>query len=56
MTSADFTAEARGFEFFIPWTEVILFIIVAYAFSLLLTWWPSRGAARVPIAEALRYE
>jgi putative ABC transport system permease protein len=56
MTSADFAAEARGFDFFIPWTEVILFIIAAYAFSLLLTWWPSRGAARVPIAEALRYE
>jgi putative ABC transport system permease protein len=56
MTSADFTAEARGFDFFIPWTEVIIFIIVAYTFSLLLTWWPSRGAARVPIAEALRYE
>ncbi|MGD9893845.1 MAG: ABC transporter permease, partial [Dehalococcoidia bacterium] len=56
MTSADFTAEARGFDFFIPWTEVTLFIIVAFAFSLLLTWWPSRGAARIPIAEALRYE
>jgi putative ABC transport system permease protein len=56
MTSADFTAGARGFDFFIPWTEVILFIVAAYAFSLLLTWWPSRGAARVPIAEALRYE
>jgi hypothetical protein len=25
-------------------------------FALLMTWWPSRGAARVPIAEALRYE
>jgi hypothetical protein len=24
--------------------------------SLLLTWWPSRGAATVPLAEALRYE
>jgi putative ABC transport system permease protein len=56
MTSADFTSAARGFDFFIPWPEVTLFVLAAYGFSLLLTWWPSCGAARVPIAEALRYE
>jgi ABC-type lipoprotein release transport system permease subunit len=35
---------------------VLVFVVVACAFSLLLTWWPSRGASRVPVAEALRYE
>ncbi len=57
LTSDDFSGTSTaGFSFFIPWTEVIVFVAVAYVFSLLLTWWPSRGAARVPIAEALRYE
>jgi hypothetical protein len=32
------------------------FVAIAYVFSLPLTWWPSRGAARVPVAETLRYE
>ena len=57
MTSADFTGTTTtGFDFFIPWSEVIGLVAVAYVFALLLTWWPSRGAARVPVAEALRYE
>jgi putative ABC transport system permease protein len=45
-----------GNRFTVPWTEILAFVLVAYLFSLLMTWWPSRGAARVPIAEALRYE
>ena len=57
MTSEEFTSTSReGFSFFIPWTEVIGFVVIAYLFALLMTWWPSRGAAKVPIAEALRYE
>jgi ABC-type lipoprotein release transport system permease subunit len=35
---------------------VLLFVAVGYGFSLLMTIVPSRGAARIPIAEALRYE
>jgi ABC-type lipoprotein release transport system permease subunit len=31
-------------------------VVIAYVFALLLTWWPSRGAAKVPVAEVLRYE
>jgi ABC-type lipoprotein release transport system permease subunit len=55
--SDSFTGTSRtAVQFFIPWGEVIVFVVVAYAFSLLMTWWPSRGAARVPVAEALRYE
>ncbi len=57
MTSDEFTGTGTtGFDFFIPWSEVIVFVVVAYVFSLLLTWWPSRSATRVPVAEALRYE
>jgi putative ABC transport system permease protein len=57
MTSDEFTGTSQSnFSFVIPWTEVLVFVVVAYAFSLLLTWWPSRGASRVPVAEALRYE
>jgi putative ABC transport system permease protein len=57
MTSESFAETAtENFSFFIPWTEVIIFVAIAFVFSLLLTWWPSRGAAKVPVAEALRYE
>jgi putative ABC transport system permease protein len=52
-----FTGTSRtGFSFFIPWGEVVVFVAIAYLCALLMTWWPSRGAARVPVAEALRYE
>ncbi len=57
MTSDSFTGTTNAaLRFFIPWTEVIVFVVIAYVFSLLMTWWPSRGASRVPIADALRYE
>jgi putative ABC transport system permease protein len=55
LTSESFT-EGQKVTFFIPWTEVSVFVVAAVAFSLLMTWWPSRGAARIAIAEALRYE
>ena len=57
MTSDDINESAAdSFTFFIPWDEVSVLVLIAYGAALLLTWWPSRGAARVPIAEALRYE
>jgi putative ABC transport system permease protein len=58
MTSETFTStsSSSGTAFFIPWAEVIVFVVVAYVFALLMTWWPSRSAARVPVAQALRYE
>jgi len=43
-------------EFFIPWTEIIAFAGIAFVVSLLMTWLPSRSAAQVPVADALRYE
>ena len=45
-----------GVRFAIPWTEVTGFVAVAFVVSLLMTWLPSRNAARVPVADALRYE
>jgi putative ABC transport system permease protein len=45
-----------GIEFTIPWVEVLTIAFVAFTFSLAMTWLPSRRAAQVPVAEALRYE
>ncbi len=53
-TVGQFSGE--GVDFAMPWTEVAVFVIVAFAVSLFMTWWPSRSAAGVPVAEALRYE
>ncbi len=55
LTSPDFTDGAE-ISFAMPWAEVLVVIGASFLFSLLMTWWPSRGASRVPVAEALRYE
>jgi putative ABC transport system permease protein len=52
--SGQFSGE--NVDFMIPWLEIIPFAIAAFVVSLAMTWWPSRGAARVPVADALRYE
>jgi putative ABC transport system permease protein len=54
MTSGQFAD--IGANFTIPWTEVVGFAAIAFLASLVMTWWPSRGAANVPVADALRYE
>jgi putative ABC transport system permease protein len=53
-TTGQFAGE--GVEFMMPWTEVLVFTAAALVVSLAMTWWPSRAAARVPVADALRYE
>jgi putative ABC transport system permease protein len=53
-TSGQFSGE--GIEFAIPWTEVLIIVGTAFVVSMFMTWWPSRQAARVPVADALRYE
>jgi putative ABC transport system permease protein len=53
-TTGQFAGE--GIKFMMPWAEVLAFTAAALVVSLLMTWWPSRTAARVPVAEALRYE
>lgn len=53
-TTGQFAGE--GVEFMMPWTEVLVFTVAALVVSLAMTWWPSRAAAKVPVADALRYE
>ncbi len=56
LLTSEYFSGTSGLTFSIPWVEVTAFVVVAYAFALLMTWWPSQRAAGVPIAEALRYE
>lgn len=56
ITSPDFAGTASRTAFIIPWFLIIAFIVIAVGASLLMAYIPSRQAARVPIAEALRYE
>ena len=53
-TTGQFAGE--GIEFSMPWMEILPFTIIALLVSLLMTWLPSRNAANVPVADALRYE
>jgi len=55
LNSSSFTSGTK-IAFSIPWLNVIFFVVIAYLFALLMTYWPSRGASRVAVAEALRYE
>lgn len=54
-TSGQF-GNGSSIQFTIPWTEVLIVVGLAFVVSMFMTWWPSRQASRVPVAEALRYE
>ena len=54
LTSGQFGDE--GIQFAIPWAEVMIIVSAAFVVSMFMTWWPSRQAARVAVADALRYE
>lgn len=54
VTSDSFPAEDQ--KYYIPWAQVVFFVVVTLVASLLMTWIPARQAASVPTAEALRYE
>jgi putative ABC transport system permease protein len=56
LLTSDAFSDGAELQFAMPWNEVILVVLASFAFSLLMTWWPSRGASRVPVAEALRYD
>ena len=45
-----------GLSFTVPWMQIGIIVAIAYAFSLLTTFLPSRQASRIYPAEALRYE
>jgi ABC-type lipoprotein release transport system permease subunit len=54
ITSDEFPSDLGGF--FIPWNQIVFISLFTYGASLLMTLIPSRQAASVPTAEALRYE
>jgi putative ABC transport system permease protein len=43
-------------SFAVPWLQLGVIAALAFGFALLMTLIPSRQAARIPIAQALRYE
>ena len=45
-----------GMEYRVPWSALLLVIVVGYVASLLTTYLPARSASKVYPAEALRYE
>ncbi len=53
-TSGQFSGD--DIQFAIPWVEILLIAGVSFVVSMFMTWFPSRQAARVPVADALRYE
>lgn len=51
-----FTGGTGATSIVIPWTLVLVVLAITFGFALLMTWVPSRQAAGVRPAEALRYE
>jgi ABC-type lipoprotein release transport system permease subunit len=43
-------------EYRVPWSALVLVLVVGYAASLVTTYLPARRASKVYPAEALRYE
>ncbi|MCL5961390.1 MAG: FtsX-like permease family protein, partial [Chloroflexi bacterium] len=48
--------EMPGLQFEIPWLPIVLIVLISYVVSFSTTYLPSRQAARIYPAEALRYE
>ena len=46
----------EGASFVIPWRYLIVIASIAFAASLVMTYFPARQASKVEVAEALRYE
>lgn len=47
---------AADAAFTVPWVQLLIICGIAFAASMVMTWFPSRAAAGVAVAEALRYE
>ncbi len=54
ITSNEFPTSEAGYA--IPWLRIFLISALAFVASLIMTYIPSRQAASIPTAEALRYE
>ncbi|MBN19632.1 MAG: hypothetical protein CL758_09190 [Chloroflexi bacterium] len=48
--------EVEGLNFDIPWTNLIIIILITLFFALLSSFWPARQASKIYPAEALRHE
>jgi putative ABC transport system permease protein len=49
-------AESSGVAFTVPWMQIAVMTLATIVVAMLMTWMPSRQAARIAPAEALRYE
>jgi len=56
ITSPDFDESASFENFIVPWGTIGLMVLISLVAAALMTIIPSRNAAKVPVAEALRYE
>ncbi len=56
LVGSSYEAIADGRVFAIPWGQIGVIVLIAYAFSLLTTILPALQASRIYPAEALRYE
>jgi putative ABC transport system permease protein len=56
LVSASYETISQGRIFAIPWGQIGIIVLIAYAFSLLTTILPALQASRIYPAEALRYE
>jgi ABC-type lipoprotein release transport system permease subunit len=54
LTSDDFPESSTGYV--VPWLQIVFIGTLAFVASLIMTFIPSRQAASIPTAEALRYE
>ncbi len=52
----DFTGGTGASGIVVPWGLVLVVLAITFGFALLMTWVPSRQAASIRPAEALRYE
>ena len=55
LSSPDFTG-GTDVDFQVPWVRLAVILAIAYGASALMTLLPARAAARVAVADALRYE
>jgi putative ABC transport system permease protein len=56
LITQEFATDGQNVTFSIPWLQLIVIAGGAFGFALLMTLVPARQAAKIPIAQALRYE
>ena len=55
-TSGGIDDSAEGASFVVPWVQLAVICGIAFSASMAMTYFPSRSASRIAVAEALRYE